>query len=121
MLPLQFLFTGSDLLEMALISSLPLSCFRNVVALNKGQNYLSRRNLDLSASSSFDSFLAAPNDRNSIFLPVKWVVVEIRSAAVPPCLPQPKCGGKRVLDTGFILPNPKANPKISPGCRSLGK
>lgn len=69
--PLQLLFTGSDLLEMALISSISLSCFRNAVGLNKGWNNLSRRNLDLSASSSFDSFLAAPNDGNSIFLPVK--------------------------------------------------
>lgn len=102
-LPLQLLFTGSDLLERALISPLSLSCFSNAVGLNKGQNNPSRRNVDLSASSSFDSFLAVPNDRNSIFLPVKWDVMEIRSAAVPPCLPQPKRGGKCVLDTGFTL------------------
>lgn len=75
MLSSQLLFTGSDLLETALISSVSLLCFRNAVGLNKGQNNLSRRNLDLSASSSLDSFLVAPNDRNSIFLPVKWVVM----------------------------------------------
>lgn len=62
-LSLQLLFTGSDLLEMALISSISLLCFRNAVGLNKGQNNLSRRNSDLSASSSLDSFLVAPNDR----------------------------------------------------------
>lgn len=121
-LPLQLLFTGSDLLERALISSLSLLCFRNAVGLNERQNNLSGRNLDLSASSSFDSFPAAPSDRNIIFLPVKWVVMEIRSAAVPPCLPQPKCGSK----TGFTLTDPKANPKNrkdpkNQGCRSLGQ
>ena len=57
---LQLLFTGSYLLEMALTLLLSLLCFSNAVGLNKGQNNLSSRNLDLFASSSLTLSLLLP-------------------------------------------------------------